>query len=77
MFTQVGSHVFRQSFRVSLFRGQALRGVGVGGAGAVVELADGRHLPCRAVVGCDGVRSRIARSLGLPPPLYAGEVYYR
>jgi 2-polyprenyl-6-methoxyphenol hydroxylase-like FAD-dependent oxidoreductase len=46
-------------------------------AGAVVELADGRQIPCRAVVGCDGVRSRIAAQLGLPPALYAGEVYYR
>eukprot|EP00884_Botryococcus_braunii_P016479 jgi/Botrbrau1/3514/Bobra.341_2s0042.2 len=45
--------------------------------GALVVLADGRELPCRAVVACDGVRSRIAQQLGLPPASYSGEVYYR
>ena len=46
-------------------------------AGAVVELSSGERLPCKAVVGCDGVKSRIAASLGLKPASYAGEVYYR
>ncbi|CAL8465231.1 g4766 [Coccomyxa elongata] len=46
-------------------------------SGAVVELSSGERLPCKAVVGCDGVKSRIAASLGLKPASYAGEVYYR
>ncbi|BDA50263.1 FAD-dependent urate hydroxylase [Coccomyxa sp. Obi] len=46
-------------------------------SGAVVELSNGERLPCKAVVGCDGVKSRIAASLGLKPACYAGEVYYR
>ena len=43
----------------------------------MVELTSGERLPCKAVVGCDGVKSRIAASLGLKPASYAGEVYYR
>lgn len=42
-----------------------------------MELSSGERLPCKAVVGCDGVKSRIAASLGLKPARYAGEVYYR
>ncbi|EIE23272.1 FAD/NAD(P)-binding domain-containing protein, partial [Coccomyxa subellipsoidea C-169] len=45
--------------------------------GAEVELATGERLRCKAVVGADGVKSRIAAKLGLKPATYAGEVYYR
>ena len=46
-------------------------------AGAEVELSSGERLRCKAVVGADGVKSRIAAKLGLKPATYAGEVYYR
>ncbi|BDA50264.1 Monooxygenase 2 [Coccomyxa sp. Obi] len=45
--------------------------------GAEVELSSGERLRCKAVIGCDGVKSRIAAFLGLKPASYAGEVYYR
>jgi len=45
--------------------------------GALVELEDGRSFPCRAVIGCDGVRSNVAKSLGLPPAMYSGYQAYR
>ncbi|CAL8465230.1 g4765 [Coccomyxa elongata] len=45
--------------------------------GAEVELSSGEWLQCKAVIGCDGVKSRIAAFLGLKPASYAGEVYYR
>ena len=46
-------------------------------AGAEVELSSGERLRCKAVVGADGVKSRIAAKFGLKPATYAGEVYYR
>ena len=48
-----------------------------GTTGAEVELSTGEWLQCKAVVGCDGVKSLIAAFLGLKPASYAGEVYYR
>ena len=42
-----------------------------------MELSSGERLRCKAVVGADGVKSRIAAKLGLKPATYAGEVYYR
>ncbi len=45
--------------------------------GAEVELATGERLRCKAVIGADGVKSRIAAKLGVKPATYAGEVYYR
>ena len=48
-----------------------------GGAGAEVELSSGEVLRCRAVVGADGTKSRIAAGLGLKRASYAGEVYFR
>ena len=46
-------------------------------AGAEVELSSGEVLRCRAVVGADGTKSRIAGMLGLKRASYAGEVYFR
>ena len=46
-------------------------------AGAEVELTNGEVLACRAVVGADGTKSRMASVLGLRPASYAGEVYFR
>ena len=44
-----------------------------GGGGVVLRTASGENIECRAVVGCDGVGSRIAReSLGLETPAFAG-----
>ena len=48
-----------------------------GGAGAEVELSSREVLRCRAVVGADGTKSRIAAALGLKRASYAGEVYFR
>lgn len=45
--------------------------------GALVVLENGQSVPCRAVLGCDGVRSNVAKSLGLPPAQYAGYQAYR
>lgn len=42
-----------------------------------MELSSGEVLRCRAVVGADGTKSRIASMLGLKRASYAGEVYFR
>ena len=57
--------------------GTARQGSAVACSGAEVELASGERLGCRAVVGADGVKSRVTAMLGLPPVRYAGEVYFR
>jgi 2-polyprenyl-6-methoxyphenol hydroxylase-like FAD-dependent oxidoreductase len=48
-------------------------------AGAEVELSSGERLRCRAVVGAEGIKSRVGAAMGsrLAPARYAGEVYYR
>ena len=46
-------------------------------AGVTVQLEGGEELRARIVVGADGVRSRIARQLGLPDAKYAGYIAYR
>jgi 2-polyprenyl-6-methoxyphenol hydroxylase-like FAD-dependent oxidoreductase len=46
-------------------------------AGVTVRLEDGQELRASVVVGADGVRSRIARQLGLPEANYAGYIAYR
>ena len=42
-----------------------------------VALEGGRELRSPLVVGADGVRSRVARALGLPEAKYAGYIAYR
>ena len=46
-------------------------------AGALVTLEDGRRMRFRAVLGTDGIRSRVAASLGMSTPNYAGYAAYR
>ncbi|KAK9845405.1 hypothetical protein WJX81_005725 [Elliptochloris bilobata] len=46
-------------------------------AGPIVELQDGRQLEAKVVVGADGAVSKVAASLGLPPPQYAGWSTFR
>ena len=58
--------------------GAPVAGVRDTGAGAELVFADGRAAePCRAVVGCDGARSRVAAALGVPPPAFCGYSAYR
>lgn len=45
--------------------------------GASVTLDDGQVLRARAVIGADGVRSVVGRSLSIPAPNYAGYIAYR
>ncbi|KAK9825737.1 hypothetical protein WJX74_003165 [Apatococcus lobatus] len=45
--------------------------------GALVTLEDGRRMRFRAVLGTDGIRSRVAASLGMSTPNYAGYTAYR
>uniref|UniRef100_A0A0D9WYZ9 FAD-binding domain-containing protein n=1 Tax=Leersia perrieri TaxID=77586 RepID=A0A0D9WYZ9_9ORYZ len=49
-----------------------------GGGGATeLELEDGRRIAARVVVGCDGVRSPIARWMGFSEPRYVGHMAFR
>lgn len=50
---------------------------GWGSTGASVTLDDGQVLRARAVIGADGVRSVVGRSLSIPAPNYAGYIAYR
>lgn len=73
----MGIVVRRTEFDHALARALAARGVEVrdfagvdrvqaGEWGALVHLTSGEAIPCRAVVGADGVGSRVRRSMGLP-----------
>ncbi|QDZ22044.1 monooxygenase [Chloropicon primus] len=42
------------------------------GQGVLLQTSQGQALECRAVVGCDGIGSRVADSLGLPKPNFSG-----
>ncbi|KAK9839598.1 hypothetical protein WJX84_010628 [Apatococcus fuscideae] len=85
-----GPHEFRGIRRSELLQGlrQALpsdllhygcpiRDVTPDPNGALVTLEDGRRMRFRAVLGTDGIRSRVAACLGMPPPNYAGYAAYR
>jgi 2-polyprenyl-6-methoxyphenol hydroxylase-like FAD-dependent oxidoreductase len=43
----------------------------------MVQLESGSQLEAAVVVAADGARSKIARTLGLPMPNYAGYTAYR
>lgn len=45
--------------------------------GATLRLQNGEEMRCRAVVGADGVGSRVAAAIGVPPPNFAGYSAYR
>lgn len=47
------------------------------GASADVELASGEHLRAAAVLGCDGIHSVCARTVGRPAPRYVGATTWR
>lgn len=42
-----------------------------------MTLEDGRRMRFRAVLGTDGIKSRVAASLGMSTPNYAGYAAYR
>lgn len=55
----------------------AHRGGRHGSAGVAAVLASGEEVRGAALVGADGVRSRVGAHLGLSPPNYAGYSAYR
>ena len=88
--TEAGPHEFRGIRRRELVgalhdacRGDVRYGVDVAGADLRrpeeprLVLGSGERLRCRAVVGADGARSRVARGLGVPPPNLAGMTAHR
>ncbi|CAL0311643.1 unnamed protein product [Lupinus luteus] len=44
---------------------------------SMLELTDGSQLLAKIVIGCDGIRSPIARWMGFPEPKYVGHCAYR
>lgn len=42
-----------------------------------LELEDGSRLTANIVIGCDGVRSRVAKWMGFSEPKYAGHICFR
>lgn len=61
------------------FNARVVAAATVAGRGATVTLADGTVLPCRAVIGADGIGSAVAAGLGKGPGRlrYAGYVAVR
>ncbi|CAH9142568.1 unnamed protein product [Cuscuta epithymum] len=43
----------------------------------LLELEDGSHLSAKVVIGCDGIRSRVAKWMGFSEPKYAGHMCFR
>lgn len=54
-----------------------LTAVSLGVTGVDVTLESGERLRAPVVIGADGVRSRIAKALGLGEANYAGYIAYR
>lgn len=42
-----------------------------------LELTNGAHLSAKIVIGCDGIRSPIAKWMGFPEPKYSGHCAFR
>lgn len=58
-----------------IFLNATIRGVDI--KETAVVLGDGRKLAGRVIVGADGVRSAVARGLGVPPPNMSGQMAFR
>ncbi|KAK1274215.1 hypothetical protein QJS04_geneDACA012518 [Acorus gramineus] len=48
-----------------------------GSNGVLLELEDGMMISSKIVIGCDGVRSLVARWMGYPEPRYSGHCAFR
>ncbi|XP_024026861.1 monooxygenase 2 isoform X2 [Morus notabilis] len=47
------------------------------GGETMLELVDGTRLSAKIVIGCDGIRSPIAKWMGFPDPKYVGHCAFR
>lgn len=66
----LATHAVRYGFEIA--------GIDVAeGAKPAVRLLSGEALRCRAVIGADGVRSKVAAALGLGPANFAGMTAHR